>query len=64
MALNVRNVPSDIDGKPHAVSTVPAKSTHRPETSGEDAHEGATEDQVQDVTPPAGPAFEDEPKQG
>jgi hypothetical protein len=29
-----------------------------------DQHIGATEDQVSDTTPPAGDAFEDEPKQG
>jgi hypothetical protein len=27
-------------------------------------HEGATEDQVTDTTPPAGPAYEDDPRQG
>ena len=30
----------------------------------EDAHIGATEGQVSPTTPPAGDAFEDEPKQG
>lgn len=32
--------------------------------SEEDGHLGATEDQVSDTSPPAGDAFEDEPKQG
>jgi hypothetical protein len=29
-----------------------------------DEHIGATEDQVSDTSPPAGDAFDDEPKQG
>ena len=29
-----------------------------------DGHIGATEDQVSDTTPPAGEAYNDEPKQG
>jgi len=33
-----------------------------PENMGE--HEGATEDEVSDTPAPAGPAFDDEPKQG
>jgi hypothetical protein len=33
-----------------------------PENIGE--HEGATEEQVAPTTPPAGPEFDDEPKQG
>jgi hypothetical protein len=45
----------DIDRKP---------DVERSDMDPEDAHEGATEDQVEPTTPPAGPAFDDEPKQG
>ena len=51
----------------------PASDARRPLAPGRPApahapvpeeHEGATENQVSDVTPPAGPAYDDEPKQG
>jgi hypothetical protein len=35
-----------------------------PSDSPKDAHEGATEDQVSETPAPAGPLYEDEPKQG
>ena len=45
--------------------TPPPKSP-APQTAPDagDKHIGATEDQVSDTSPPAGEAFEDEPKQG
>ena len=36
----------------------------RPDTDPKNSHEGATEEQVEPTTPPAGSAFEDEPRQG
>jgi hypothetical protein len=36
----------------------------RPDTDPRNSHEGATENQVAPTTPPVGPAFDDEPKQG
>jgi hypothetical protein len=36
----------------------------RLDTDPKNSHEGATENQVAPTTPPAGPAFDDEPKQG
>ena len=57
MAKNDKN-PSP-DTSPH----IPNESHDMdPEKMGE--HEGATEEQVSDTPAPAGPAFEDEPKQG
>jgi hypothetical protein len=54
------------DDKNQRPSTPPQrpKESHDidPENMGE--HEGATEEQVSDTPAPAGPAFEDEPKQG
>jgi hypothetical protein len=44
----------------------PRKETDQPGTpvSPEDAHIGATEDQVSDTAAPSGEAYKDEPKQG
>jgi hypothetical protein len=50
--------------------TTPAKpevgeqSQHSAPLDREDAHIGATEDQVSDTTAPSGDAFKDEPRQG
>ena len=40
------------------------QNSGRQDQVAQDGHLGATEDQVSDTTPPAGSAFEDEPKQG
>jgi hypothetical protein len=42
----------------------PITGERRARLTPEDAHIGATEDQVSDRRPPAGEAFKDEPKQG
>jgi len=42
---------------PHADKRPPARSEEK-------EHEGATEDEVTPITPPSGPEFNDEPKQG
>ena len=55
-----KNAPESKPGPEGETSHSGAPS--RPETIKE--HEGATEDQVGQTTPPAGPAYDDEPKQG
>jgi hypothetical protein len=56
------------DGSSEPLNKVekPNPSETRPEPAADagDDHLGATEDQVSDTSPPAGEAFEDEPKQG
>ena len=49
------------EGKP--IPRPPAEELP-PAASGDQEHEGATEDEVTPTTPPSGPEFEDEPKQG
>ena len=50
------------------MKTETKKSEHKPppepSTSPKDGHEGATEEQVSETPAPAGPLYEDEPKQG
>jgi hypothetical protein len=57
MANNEKNQPK----------VVPPKNpmdSHDIETENIGQHEGATEDEVSDTPAPAGPDFDDEPKQG
>jgi hypothetical protein len=70
-ALPRRPAPSpQADGTPESLhkaeepAVPPAHHTAHPAPDPGDEHIGATEDQVSPTTPPAGSAFEDEPKQG
>jgi hypothetical protein len=50
-----------------AASPSPEKASERRRTPADPEtkeHEGATEDQVTDTSPPSGTAYDDEPKQG
>jgi hypothetical protein len=72
---SVRSTPPVKRPSPHAdgsPESVPKPADRAPEpdeasadtSSDEDAHLGATEEQVSETPAPAGEAFEDEPKQG
>lgn len=52
------------DSGPDRENPITEHSTRPAPIDREDAHIGATEDQVSDTTAPAGDAFKDEPRQG
>ena len=52
------------DSGPDRENPITEQSEHSAPVDREDAHIGATEDQVSDTTPPSGDAFKDEPRQG
>jgi hypothetical protein len=52
------------DSGPDKDNPITQQSKQHVPVDAEDAHIGATEGQVSPTTPPAGDAFEDEPKQG
>ena len=52
------------DSGPDRENPITERSKHSAPVDREDAHIGATEDQVSDTTAPAGEAFRDEPRQG
>ena len=53
----------DAEKKDPPASRKPAEQRH-PAPPGDKEHEGATEDEVTPTTPPSGPEYSDEPKQG
>ena len=52
------------DSGPDRENPITEQSQHSAPVDREDAHIGATEDQVSDTTAPSGDAFKDEPRQG
>jgi hypothetical protein len=46
------------------VQNSPDTDRRRPGRAGSEEHEGATENEVTPTSPPSGPEYEDEPKQG
>ena len=52
------------DSGPDRENPITEASKHSTPVDREDAHIGATEDQVSDTTAPSGDAFDDEPRQG
>lgn len=52
------------DSGPDRENPITEQSQHSASVDREDAHIGATEDQVSDTTAPSGDAFKDEPRQG
>lgn len=58
-----RDKGSDADVKRHKYG-IPESASRKAPASEQEEHEGATEDQVTDTPAPAGPLYDDEPKQG
>ena len=54
----------DDDKTPKGPSANPEPEKRPPAHPEHKEHEGATEDEVAPTTPPRGPGYEDEPKQG
>jgi hypothetical protein len=52
------------DSGPDRENPITEQSKHPAPVDREDAHIGATENQVSDTTAPSGDAFKDEPRQG
>lgn len=52
------------DSGPDRENPITEQSQHSAPVDREDAHIGATENQVSDTTAPSGDAFKDEPRQG
>lgn len=52
------------DSGPDRENPITEQSKHSTPVDPEDAHIGATEEQVSDTTAPSGDAFKDEPRQG
>ena len=52
------------DSGPDRENPITERSKHPAPIDREDAHIGATEEQVSDTTAPSGDAFKDEPRQG